>query len=304
MKGIHKRGISSLLVTMMAITLFVAWPMTALSAPPDLDVTLVPGSGVSTTKIAGVNNAAAGTGFWIGYSNIPIASPWPIGSDFGEPGTHTIGADLSQRMLANNYYIVYEIDSASVVGKHTVVNYVILQANNDQRLKPTPGTTTIRGGTGKVTVSSYAAVSGCTLYLVPRSLYPAGGGMIDITNSNIKTVTGDGDITGLSSGRYALYTVYTGSISAPNHGAYAYGSEVVVARARPPQPIVWGDTDGNGSVSAADAALILRHLVRLETLSEEALTRANVTHTGTVSAADAAKILRFLVRLVASLEPG
>jgi len=55
-------------------------------------------------------------------------------------------------------------------------------------------------------------------------------------------------------------------------------------------------------VNAADAAAILRHLVRLQTLSPQGLINAKVTDgPGPVSAADAAKILRWLVRLEKTL---
>jgi len=58
-----------------------------------------------------------------------------------------------------------------------------------------------------------------------------------------------------------------------------------------------GDADMNGSISANDAALILRHLVRLSNLSGQALINADVDLNGVVNAADAAAILRSLVRL-------
>jgi len=63
---------------------------------------------------------------------------------------------------------------------------------------------------------------------------------------------------------------------------------------------VWhrGDANEDGLVNAADAAAILRHLVRLTTLTDQGLLNAKVTDgPGQVSAADAAKILRWLVRL-------
>ena len=63
-----------------------------------------------------------------------------------------------------------------------------------------------------------------------------------------------------------------------------------------------GDADCDDAVNAADAAAILRHLVRLTELTPQGLLNAKVTDgTGAVSAADAAKILRWLVRLEADL---
>ena len=63
-----------------------------------------------------------------------------------------------------------------------------------------------------------------------------------------------------------------------------------------------GDANCDTLVNAADAAAILRHLVRLQTLSAQGLLNAKVTDgSGPVSAADAAKILRWLVRLEKTL---
>jgi len=65
-----------------------------------------------------------------------------------------------------------------------------------------------------------------------------------------------------------------------------------------------GDANCDGIVNAADAAAILRYLVRLETLSDQGLRNALVTDMSgntKVSAADAAKILRWLVRLEKAL---
>jgi len=63
-----------------------------------------------------------------------------------------------------------------------------------------------------------------------------------------------------------------------------------------------GDANVDGIVNAADAAEILRHLVRLTELTTQGLLNAKVTDgSGPVSAADAAKILRYLVRLELTL---
>jgi len=63
-----------------------------------------------------------------------------------------------------------------------------------------------------------------------------------------------------------------------------------------------GDANVDGVVNAADAAAILRHLVRLQTLTPQGLLNAKVTDgPAPVSAADAAKILRYLVRLELAL---
>jgi len=66
-------------------------------------------------------------------------------------------------------------------------------------------------------------------------------------------------------------------------------------------PLLRGDANVDGLVNAADAAAILRHLVRLEVLTNYGLGNALVSGGATLSAADAAKILRYLVRLEVSL---
>ncbi len=60
-----------------------------------------------------------------------------------------------------------------------------------------------------------------------------------------------------------------------------------------------GDVDDNDVVTTADARLILRHAVRLETLSDDALVAANVDQDpeGTVSTSDARLALRIAVKL-------
>jgi len=66
----------------------------------------------------------------------------------------------------------------------------------------------------------------------------------------------------------------------------------------------FGSVTRGDKLSAADAAAILRHLVRLQTLSNFECYVGNVTGTGTLSAADAAMILRYLVRLESSFPAG
>lgn len=62
-------------------------------------------------------------------------------------------------------------------------------------------------------------------------------------------------------------------------------------------PDLWGDTDLNGKVSAADAARILRMTVKLETGSYYSRYVSDVNHSGQPDAADAALILRYTVKL-------
>ncbi|MBR3129509.1 MAG: leucine-rich repeat protein, partial [Clostridia bacterium] len=62
-----------------------------------------------------------------------------------------------------------------------------------------------------------------------------------------------------------------------------------------------GDANMDGSVTSADAALILRHVIGFETLADTALQLADVNGDGKITAADAAMILRFVVGLIHTL---
>ena len=62
-----------------------------------------------------------------------------------------------------------------------------------------------------------------------------------------------------------------------------------------------GDANEDGKINSADAAAILRSIVKLETLTPQGSANALVTGGEHLSAADAAKILRWIVRLEAEL---
>ena len=62
-----------------------------------------------------------------------------------------------------------------------------------------------------------------------------------------------------------------------------------------------GDANCDGAVTAADAAAILRHIVKLERIYLRGEEVADVTGDGQITAADAAKILRWIVRLESKL---
>lgn len=64
---------------------------------------------------------------------------------------------------------------------------------------------------------------------------------------------------------------------------------------------IWGDANGDGVVTAADAATILRALVGLDQLSPAAAFNADVNGDLQITAEDAALILRYIVGMVESL---
>ena len=65
--------------------------------------------------------------------------------------------------------------------------------------------------------------------------------------------------------------------------------------------IVYGDANCDGSVTAADAAIILRALVGLSELSTRGVLNADVDGDGEITATDAATILRYVVGLIDTL---
>lgn len=65
--------------------------------------------------------------------------------------------------------------------------------------------------------------------------------------------------------------------------------------------LLMGDVNGDGVITAEDAALILRYVVGLDTLTSEALLQADVDGDGAVTAADASKILQYVVGFISTL---
>lgn len=61
-----------------------------------------------------------------------------------------------------------------------------------------------------------------------------------------------------------------------------------------------GDVSGNGTVSAYDAAMVLKYVVGLITLTDTQKEAADVSKNGTVSAYDAALILQYVLGLIMS----
>ena len=65
----------------------------------------------------------------------------------------------------------------------------------------------------------------------------------------------------------------------------------------------YGDANCDGKLTAADAALILRYIVKLDPLTGQGLANADANGDGKITAADAALILRFIVKLENKLGP-
>ncbi len=89
--------------------------------------------------------------------------------------------------------------------------------------------------------------------------------------------------------------------------SYLFAGKVVAAEAATVdgsilfEPILYGDANCDGQVTSADAAMILRTLVKLSTLTPRGTLNADVDCDGQITAADAAAILRYLVSLIDAL---
>jgi len=68
-------------------------------------------------------------------------------------------------------------------------------------------------------------------------------------------------------------------------------------------PVLYGDVNLDGKITAADATMVLRYIVGLEELSDIQKRAADVTADGEITAADATMILRYIVGLEAKLGP-
>ena len=64
---------------------------------------------------------------------------------------------------------------------------------------------------------------------------------------------------------------------------------------------VRGDADGDGDVTVADAIMIARHLIHLETLTGTSLKAADVDRDGYITSADCVRLARYLSELVETL---
>ena len=79
-------------------------------------------------------------------------------------------------------------------------------------------------------------------------------------------------------------------------GGFVYASYITPGNAAP--EVLRGDANGSDSVTTSDASLVLRFAIGSASLRDQALLAADYTHDGTVSAEDAAAILRHLVGLI------
>jgi len=64
-----------------------------------------------------------------------------------------------------------------------------------------------------------------------------------------------------------------------------------------------GDMNRDGSVDASDVTKLLRHVARIETISDaDQLAGGDVSFDGSVDASDVTKLLRYVAKIISSLD--
>ena len=245
------------------------------------------------------------------------------------PGTtYSYSRELAYGTSLNVYSVVGEwayvqVQSGSSFGEVGYVHIGYIQMSNTSTPTPTPPPPPISGG-----FTEYAVITGTAVNLreVPDS-------------SSIKTILAKLDYAELGiyfstlgadnkkwyyvqvlSGLYAGYTGYvietfvriTLTVT-PSPSPTAVPAVTPTPRPTPvptPFPTLnpdgiydYGDANCDGAITAADAALILRYIVKLNTLGGQCLANADANADGQITAADAALVLRFIVKLENKLGP-
>lgn len=67
------------------------------------------------------------------------------------------------------------------------------------------------------------------------------------------------------------------------------------------KPLLFGDANCDGKITAADAAAVLRAVVGLSTLPARSVWNADADGSGDIKTADAVTILRYVVKLIDTL---
>ena len=94
-----------------------------------------------------------------------------------------------------------------------------------------------------------------------------------------------------------IYYIFARSAANDDYYAGAASAALVVKTDKTVDDTTRGDANCDGKINAADAAAILRWIVRLDKLSEQGYANALLTGGEVPTAADAARILRWIVKL-------
>lgn len=108
-------------------------------------------------------------------------------------------------------------------------------------------------------------------------------------NPNVVMVDNQGNITALASGVAAI------SVSSDDWG---YIETCIVTVADSPMPQHDGDVDGDGEITTADALIVLRGVLGINSLTDEQQIHADVNDNNVINTIDALIILRIALRLI------
>ncbi len=133
----------------------------------------------------------------------------------------------------------------------------------------------------------------CRLFLdwltSPRTTFTIGGVTVKNAQANMYNVSTKTDE--ISIAKIDMYSVLVGEEQIA--AMYEEGIH--------PQEFLYGDTDEDGQVTASDALLVLKHVVKLDILEGIPLKAADVNTDESIAAEDALNILKYVVKLIDAL---
>ena len=98
--------------------------------------------------------------------------------------------------------------------------------------------------------------------------------------------------TPLEAGEHTLEWYYEKDVAMSKPGDYFALKNVKLEKANPDPEILWGDANGDGEVTAADALLLMRSFIDLDTVEQENLALCDVNGDGEINLMDALMIMR------------
>ncbi len=157
--------------------------------------------------------------------------------------------------------------------------------------------------TGLFSIGSAVEDASMPLFTGGSTVISGGGAVrVKLSGNSFTVPTGAGEglvYVGFLSGK--LISVNGESVTLPQATATPTPTNTPAPTATPtatPPSILYGDVNLDGSITSADAALLLRWTVKLSELTNEQLLRADADRSGgTPTASDAATILRHTVKL-------
>ena len=142
--------------------------------------------------------------------------------------------------------------------------------------------------------------SGSASYALYSNASLASGSSYTLTVGTVQTIRGGSNITSHDVSKQPQTPATDESVTpASPDGIIASeansGADEPSPTPTPTPTVLYGDVDGNGTVTAADALEILKNVVGNVTLTDNQVTAADVDNSGNVSSADALYVLKWVV---------